>query len=260
MRVGQGEHAGVEGEAIPSVLLRDLVDANHILAREDVLDGFGHVSARDPTRDGGYLISRSLSPELVGPNDIFAFDANSQPVFETGHAHYAERVIHARIYAARPDVRAVCHCHAAAIQPFANTGRALTPVIHLGAVMGDEVPFWDSRDEFGDTDMLVRTDAQADSLARALGSHWSVILRRHGLVVAGRSVRECVFRAIHLTLNARIFLDTLALGEPSSLTSGEVTASAEANLAPSVQERLWTYWTARAAARFRQPNCESDLP
>ena len=48
--------------------------------------------------------------------------------------------------------------------------RTLVPVFHVGATMGDHVPLWDSRDEFGDTDLLVVNAAQGDSLARALGA------------------------------------------------------------------------------------------
>ncbi len=84
---------------------------------------------------------------------------------------YAERVIHGEIYKARPDVIAVCHHHAAAIMPFAISGEAMVPVFHLGAAMGPVVPFWDSRDDFGDTNLLVVKPEEGASLARALGKH-----------------------------------------------------------------------------------------
>jgi len=51
-------------------VLAELVLANHILAREGVLDGFGHVSIRHPEEPGSYLISRSLSPENVTAADV----------------------------------------------------------------------------------------------------------------------------------------------------------------------------------------------
>ena len=46
------------------------------------------------------------------------------------------------------------------------------PVIHLAATMGDTVPFWDQRDEFGDSNLLVAKPEEGRSLARALGAHW----------------------------------------------------------------------------------------
>ena len=48
-------------------LIQDLVIANRILAREDVVDAYGHVSVRHPDNPHRFLIARSLAPELVGP-------------------------------------------------------------------------------------------------------------------------------------------------------------------------------------------------
>ena len=76
------------------------------------------------------------------------------------------------------------------ILPFCVSGVALEPVFHMGPVMGQVVPFWDSRDEFGNTDLLVVKPEEGRSLARALGPHWMVLMRRHGATLAGRSVRE----------------------------------------------------------------------
>lgn len=219
--------------------------ANRILANEGVLDAFGHVSARDPGDAQQFLISRSRSPLLVAPGDICEFDLDSRPANGAAGPSYAERVIHGCIYRARPDVHAVCHLHAAAVLPFANAGAALVPVLHLGALIGQTVPFWDARDGFGNTDMLVTTADQGASLAQALGPHWTVLMRRHGAVVAGRSIREVVFRSICLKLNAEVQWQTQALGAVSPLTAEEVRLSEAANLRQSVQDRVWEYWCGR---------------
>ena len=138
----------------------------------------------------------------------------------------------------------VCHNHAASVVAFCIAGVDIVPVCHLGAVIGDRVPMWDSRDEFGDTDMLVRTVEQADSLAAVLADNWVVAMRRHGATVAGRSVRELVFRSVHLRQNAELQLQAASLGSVSPLTGGETELSSEANLSTSVQRRIWEYWSA----------------
>ena len=183
-------------------LIEELVTANHILANEGVLDGFGHVSIRDPEDGSRFLLSRSRSPSLVEREDIRLFDLDSKPLQTDPLANYSERVIHGCAYRARPDVMAVCHFHAGPVLPFANTGVRIQPVVHLGALMGHEVAMWDSRDEFGNTSMLVSTLDQGHSLARALGQNWSLVLRRHGAMVVGRSLPELVFRSITMMLNA----------------------------------------------------------
>jgi HCOMODA/2-hydroxy-3-carboxy-muconic semialdehyde decarboxylase len=232
-------------------LLTDLVLASRILADQGVLDGFGHVSARNPEAADRFFLSRARAPELVEPGDILELDGDSEPVAPTPHRVFAERVIHGAIYRARPDVMAVCHHHAPSMLPFCVTGAALLPVFHLGATMGANVPVWDSRDEFGDTNLLVSTQEQGQSLARALGADWTVLMRRHGVTVAGRSVREVVFRSIYGARNAEILGRAMTLGEVTPLTAGERALAGEFNLKPIALDRAWELWARRAAGNRR---------
>src|SRR5512137_319305 len=57
------------GPADPA-LIADLVAANHILADQGVVDGYGHVSVRHDKDPGRYLLARSVAPELVTSVDI----------------------------------------------------------------------------------------------------------------------------------------------------------------------------------------------
>ena len=150
-------------------LRHELAVANRILGHEGVIDAFGHVSIRHPGDPGRYFLSRSRAPALVEPDDILEFTLDSEPVQPPTVQLYAERVIHGEIYKARPDVLAVCHHHSAAIMPFCISGDPVVPVFHLGAAMGPVAPFWDSRDDFGDTNLLVVKPEEGASLARALG-------------------------------------------------------------------------------------------
>jgi hypothetical protein len=43
-------------------VIQDLVMANRILANEDVVDAYGHVSVRHPDNAGHFLIARSVAP------------------------------------------------------------------------------------------------------------------------------------------------------------------------------------------------------
>jgi ribulose-5-phosphate 4-epimerase/fuculose-1-phosphate aldolase len=223
--------------------------ANRMLANEGVLDAFGHVSLRHPTDPGRYLLSRSRSPGLIEAADILEFTLDSEPVAPPTVQLYAERVIHGCIYQARPDVMAVCHHHAPAVMPFCISGVPLIPVIHVAAIMGETVPFWDQRDEFGDTNLLVVKPEEGRSLARALGPHCAVLMRRHGATVVGADVRELVFRSIAMCQNAESQMRALAMGSLSALTPGETKLAAASNLSPGPLARTWEYWTARAERR-----------
>jgi len=225
--------------------------ANRILANEGVFDAFGHVSVRHPTDPGRYLLPRSRSPGLIEAADVLEFNLDSEPVAPPTVHLYAERVIHGCIYQARPDVMAVCHHHASAVMPFCISGIPLIPVIHVAAIMGATVPFWDQRDEFGDTSLLVVKPEEGRSLARALGPHYAVLMRRHGATVVGADVRELVFRSIAMCQNAESQMRALAMGNLSTLTPGETKLAAASNLSPNPLARTWEYWTARAQSARR---------
>jgi ribulose-5-phosphate 4-epimerase/fuculose-1-phosphate aldolase len=226
----------------------DLAVANRICAHEGIIDAFGHVSMRHPKNPNRYLIARSRSPELVEADDIYEYTLDSEPVkpLPKGIRGYGELVIHGEIFKARPDVHAVAHHHSMAFLPFCNTGAELKPLYHMGAQIGSKVPFWDSRDEFGDTCLLVLKPEEGRSLAKALGPHWLVLMRRHGATVAGKSLVELVFRTIYSSRNAELQLLTQAHGMAlSPLTRGEAKLAMERNLEPRPQARAWEYWSIR---------------
>ena len=88
--------------------------------------------------------------------------------------------------------------------PFCVTGKPIAPVFHLGATIGEETPFWDQHDEFGDTNLLVVKQEEGRSLARALGRHAVVLMKRHGATVVSGGLKELVSRAIFLCQKRRV--------------------------------------------------------
>lgn len=227
---------------------RELSLANRIVANEGVIDAFGHVSMRHPDNPRRYLLSRSRAPELVAPEDFIEYGLDSQPVREPSVTQYSERVIHGEIYKARPEVMSVCHHHCAAFMPLLATGTDYVPVFHLGAIGGIKPPFWDQHDEFGDTNMLVCKLEEGASLARALGPHWMVLMKRHGVTVAGTSVRDCVFRSVYSARNAEYQVQALAIGGAiASLSPGETQLASQIVATTTGLTRSWEYWSMRVA-------------
>jgi ribulose-5-phosphate 4-epimerase/fuculose-1-phosphate aldolase len=226
-------------------LIEELVIANRILSHEGVIDAFGHVSVRHPSDPNRYLLSRSRSPLLVEPDDILEFKLDSEPVKRTSTRLYSERVIHGCIYQARSDVMAVCHHHAPAVMPFCVSGKPIVPVFHVGATIGEQTPFWDQHDEFGDTNLLVVKEEEGQSLARALGRHSVVLMRRHGATVVGAGLKELVSRSIFLCQNAEYQLRAQMLGPFAPLHRGEIKLAGTLSGYPTVVGRTWEYWSAR---------------
>jgi ribulose-5-phosphate 4-epimerase/fuculose-1-phosphate aldolase len=234
-------------EAANAALIDDLVAANRILAAEGVLDGFGHVSARHDRRPDRFLLARSMAPALVEAADLMAFDLDGNAVDAQGRTAYLERFIHSEIYRAYPAVQAVVHSHSPAVIPFGVVAQPLRPIFHLGGFLGAGPPVFEIRDAGGpSTDMLIRNPVLGAALARSLGTAPVALMRGHGDVVVGRSVREAVFRAIYTEVNARLASEALRLGggRAEFLNEAEARAAAETNAAQI--GRPWELWKRKA--------------
>lgn len=235
-----------EGE--PASLLTDLVLANHILVREGVLDSYGHVSARLTSPLSGYLLSRSLAPELVEAADLIQYSLNSQPFTPEVRSQYLERFIHGEIYRARPDVNAIAHCHSPALIPFSVSSVPMLPLYHMAAFVGFGVPVFDIRKFAGMSDMIVSNAALADDLTRTLADKPAVLMRGHGAVIVGSSLREAVGRSVYLQINAQLQMQAIALGGKVEYLSPEESRKSGV---PDDYERAWSNWKRQLASPSR---------
>jgi ribulose-5-phosphate 4-epimerase/fuculose-1-phosphate aldolase len=238
--------------------LDELVTANRILAREGVVDSFGHVSIRHPDRPGRYLLSRARAPQCIEIEDLMEFAGDGTAVNPAGRKPYAERFIHGAVYEARPDVVAVVHHHSPSVIPFSVTKAPLSPVMHMCAGIGMRIPTWDSRARFGDTNLLVTNMEMARDLAAALTDRPVILMRGHGCVVAGASLREVVFNSIYLQLNADLQMKAGALGEITFLSHGEVAAVLRTRSSFTF-ERAWEFWCHRAGRPYDVRPMEGPL-
>jgi HCOMODA/2-hydroxy-3-carboxy-muconic semialdehyde decarboxylase len=234
------------GAVPPLPEFRRLVAANRILAHEGVVDAFGHVSVRDPRDPERFVLARSRSPALVELEDLMEFALDGAPLDARGRTPYGERMIHAAVYAARPDVMSVVHHHAYGVLPFTITTEPLRPVVHTASIIGARIPVWDIRTKFGGTDMLVRSIEQGRDLAATLADNTCLLIRGHGAVVVGATIQRAVLTAIYLEVNAKVLSQSLPLAAPEALSAEEIAKSAEAQFSPLALDRSWEYYCQRA--------------
>ena len=225
--------------------LEELVTSNRILAREGVVDSFGHVSARHPDRPDRYLLSRARAPDCIEVDDIMEFTLEGDPVDPKGRKPYLERFIHGALYEARPDVQAVVHNHSPSVIPFGVTGTKLKPLLHMCASIGHDVPLWDSNDRFGDTALLVENMEMGRDMAKSVASGRTALMRGHGAVVVGQSLRHAVFVSVYLELAAKLQMQAMPLRSVKYLTEGEVEKVIN-RTGPYTLDRAWENWCRRA--------------
>jgi ribulose-5-phosphate 4-epimerase/fuculose-1-phosphate aldolase len=225
--------------------LEDLALANHILVNEGVLDGFGHISVRNPNNPERFFIARSMAPALVEVDDIVEVDLDGNVHDAQGRRTYVERFIHSAIYKARPDVMSVIHSHSPAVIPFGVTGARLRPICHMSGFLGAVTPVYEIRHSAGEsTDLLISNQALGESLAKVLGQSNVALMRGHGSVTVGNSIKQAVFRGVYTESNARLQSEASRLGEITFLTEAEAQATSDMN--DMHLDRPWEMWKRNA--------------
>jgi len=228
-------------------LVDDLVDANHILYHEGIVDAFGHVSVRHDQRADRFLISRNLAPGLVTRDDILELDLDGETVDGSGRRSYLERFIHSEIYRARPEVVAVVHTHSPTMVPFSATRSPLRPMSHMGGFLGRGIAQFEIRDVAGDdNDMLISSRELGAALARTLGDRPAALLRGHGMVAVAPSLKLAVYRAYYAESDAK--LQTIARGlGPVTYLNAQEARNMERVIETQI-DRPWLLWKRRADA------------
>jgi ribulose-5-phosphate 4-epimerase/fuculose-1-phosphate aldolase len=235
--------AAAPADPAVAALIEDIAAANRILADQQVLDAYGHVSARHPANPNRFLMGRNLAPALVTPADIAEYDLDGNPIGAPANfTHFLERFIHAEVYRARGDVKAVVHTHSPAVIPFGVTKAPLKPMYHMGAFLAPGVPVFEIRDAAGGmTNMLVGNAKLGKALAETLGDNNVVLMRGHGNVVVAATLPMAVFRAVYTETNARLQLQAIGIGGPINFLEKEEGEKAMQVL-DQIHTRAWDLW------------------
>lgn len=217
-----------------------LVLANHILVDQDVLDGYGHVSAREPRNPNRFLLARSMPPAMVEESDLMTFDLDGKQVGKDTRPSHVDRFIHSEIYRARPDVKAIVYCQTPELITFGTTDVPLRPLSHMCSFVSSGVPVFDVR-KFrapGDKSMLIHDATLGRGLADVLGNHSAVLMRGYGGVIVGASIPQVVGRCVYLKIDAATLATTLGLNRPVNYLDSEE------GLDPALSgfDRMWDVW------------------
>jgi len=229
-------------------LIDDLVAGSRILAQHEVLDAYGHISARSDRRAEHFIMSRSRAPALVSAADLMELGPDSEPASGDKRKGFLERYIHGEIYRKRPDVMAVVHSHSPSVIPFGVTRTRLRPVYHMGAFLWSGAPVFEIRKERQDNDLLVRDRPLGKALAETLGNCTCVLMRGHGMTVVAETIPAVVYRAIYTEMNARLQMQAMQLEGPIEFVSDEEGRRSWAANSGTL-ERPWELWKAKALGR-----------
>ena len=225
---------------IVAAIKKDLTAACRILSAEQLVQGFGHVSARLPDSDCFFLTPR-VSLALVQEKDLIVLNLDGE-VIKGKLPPPFEAPLHTAIFNGRAEVRAITRIHARTANYFSVTDRRLEPVHNHGSFFTGGVPVFKKTD-------LISTRQLGEEVAAALGKRAAVLLRGNGQVTVGRSIAEAVMMAIYLEEAADMLHGALQIGTPVPLSGGEAALRQEEALPPVDLERAWNFFKQKRERR-----------
>lgn len=221
-----------------TLLAQKLNKAWRFMYGRGFIEGFGHISARmdDPDR---ILVSPHSLQDDSRPEDFVVVDLDGNQIGSDAKLP-AEVPIHLAIYRHRSDVMSAAHLHSPYATSFTMNDQPLGISYFLGSVFRSGIPIHpDSR--------LILDSERADELAASLGPHRAVLMKAHGVAVAGGDVEEMLSWAFLLEENARRTWMSAAVGAVEFLDAElmeEIETEMLASRGPI--KRIWSLCEAEA--------------
>jgi L-fuculose-phosphate aldolase len=225
---------------------QQLIDAGKVLVAEGQ-DDFtrGHISSRVPDDPNLFFMkAHSIGLDEITMQNILTIDLQGNVVAGTARRH-SEVYIHSEILKARPDLNCVIHTHPTYSIALSATGRPLKCYSQPGAL------FYDELGTYTDTINLIRTQAMGAGVARALGRGRAVLLKNHGVVLAGATIEEAVIRVIMLENGAMVQLLAEAAGDPAAEFSRADIEKLKADISQPEQFKINFDYLVRRVKRRR---------
>jgi len=210
----------------------DFITALRIIYREGLSDAFAHLSARSDIDKGNeMLFMPRQSPALVQRDELFFVDFD-RPV--------PQSALHQAIYKTRADVKAVFHFHSPAVVLLSVVGQSIRPMHNYSAIFYQGVPLYTGTGQ-------VESPARAGEMAKLLGDAKALMLRGHGAVVVGQSIREVCMLALFLEESARLLTEAMRIGTAMFMERDEAEKISKRTFKPTSVERAWEHFAAKCA-------------
>ncbi len=176
----------------------------------------GNVSARIDDR---FLITPTGIPyENTKPEQIVAMRMDGTHEGDTLPS--SEWRFHRDIYAAREDVHAIVHTHAAFATTLACMDRAIPPFHYMVAAAGGMDIRCAPYATFG-------SQALSDFAVAALVDRNACLLSHHGMIACGATLEKALALAVEVESLARMYWQALQIGEPTHLSDEEMVVVLE---------------------------------
>jgi L-fuculose-phosphate aldolase len=152
--------------------------------------------------------------DRLTPASIVAVDADGRAPLDAAKPS-SEWRMHLGLYARRPDVNAVVHCHSRHATILACAGRSIPAMHYMVAVGGRAGVPLAPYATFG-------SDALARRVVDALAGGFACLMANHGLIAASDSLSRALAIAEEIEEQAAVYWGTLAIGGPTLLSDEQM--------------------------------------
>lgn len=214
-------------------LREEIATSTRILGRHDMIGMFGHISLLTDDPAGRYLLcpGAGARKDLVRPEDILELSFEDE--FKPGIP--LELYMHAQMHKAHPEVKSLIHVHSPNLTALAAMEVPPTELLMIHAAFWPtEIPLWDRPE-------LITSHAMAAEFVELMGTSPIALLRWHGAVIIGATVREAIVRTLLAEYHAGIVLAALATERPLTPVPASRPELYARVMSPNTQDMYWRY-------------------
>jgi L-ribulose-5-phosphate 4-epimerase len=197
---------------------------------------YGHVSALSETPGQYWIKGSGIGLEEVSEDDLVLIDFDGN-VISGKRKRHNEFPIHSEVYRTHPEIRCVIHTHPLYSTLIASSEHRLLPITNMSCAF-----YPPAINKFEESSDLIVTAEQGIAVTKLLGEHKIVLLRNHGIVVAGNSVEETCIRGVLLEHSAKAQVTAAAMGAFSWATDADALLKRKRFYRPDAMINLWEYF------------------
>jgi L-fuculose-phosphate aldolase len=156
----------------------------------------------------------SVPADELTPEAIVELDAQGRAVDPEARPS-SEWQMHFGIYARRPDVQAVVHCHSRFASILACCGRPIPSLHYMVGISGRSIIPVAPYACFGSREL-------ADKVVETSDGGFACLMANHGQIALGNSLRRAFAVALEVEEQSAIYWGSLAIGGPTLLSNEQM--------------------------------------
>ena len=193
---------------------KEIIKSGQILFENRLVVGpGGNISFR--TGNLFYITPSGKGFDELKEENIIGIEINSKEIVEGEGVPSSEVAMHRDVYIARGDIRCIIHTHPPITIAIIGAGAKIKPLYPDAALLpGDKIPIIDY--------VTVCTQELAVRVKEVITDYDVVLLKKHGLITVGNSLKEATIRSLMVEETAKMTIAARSIGKEAVMTGKEI--------------------------------------